>query len=69
MFTLINVDTVSLSNLNRQNYDMRDISKLKVDSLVNRLLNINSDITVKCYNKYLTEENMFDIDKNVIGYW
>src|SRR5690349_19847852 len=45
-FVLIDSDSVELSNLNRQNYQLSDLGSFKVDALEKKLMNINPDIQV-----------------------
>ena len=63
--TLIDGDKVELSNLNRQNYRQQDVGVDKTEALENRLLNINSEVSIKTYNKYLTCSN---IEEVLVGY-
>lgn len=45
--TLVDFDTVEISNLNRQLlYDMKDAGKLKVEALKDKLLKINPDVDI-----------------------
>ena len=56
--TLIDGDTVDISNINRQicaTYST--LNKPKVDILKKRVSDINPDITVITHNEFLTEEN------------
>lgn len=48
--TIIDGDVVELSNLNRQNYTEKDISKPKVEALKERLLAINSEAKITIHN-------------------
>lgn len=67
-------DTVSESNLNRQNYIYTDISKSKAIATKNRLKHINPDATIKVVNKFMTESSMkelipkYDIVVNTIDF-
>lgn len=56
--TLIDGDTIELSNLNRQNYTEPDIDKYKAETIYNRLKAINSKANIQCHNCFLTEENV-----------
>ena len=56
--TIIDGDVVELSNLNRQNYTEKDISKPKVEALKERLLAINSEAKITIHNCFLTPENV-----------
>jgi len=74
--TIIDGDTVELTNLNRQNYVESDISKSKAESLKKRLLEINSDANIIAIDKFITEENIemlfqqhkFDIAINALDF-
>tara|TARA_B100001113_G_scaffold77431_1_gene60627 strand:- start:2585 stop:3352 length:768 start_codon:yes stop_codon:yes gene_type:complete len=58
---LVDDDSVSLSNLNRQVlYTENDISKKKVIAAKERLLNLNSDINIKTYSGEVNTQ--FDIE-------
>lgn len=56
--TLIDGDVVEQTNLNRQNYTEKDVSKYKVDSIKERLLSINSHAKITTHNCFLTPENV-----------
>lgn len=56
--TIIDGDKVELSNLNRQNYSENDLGKYKAESLVQRLLTINSQASIKCQTVFLSKENV-----------
>lgn len=56
--TIIDGDSVSLTNLNRQNYTENQISKSKVTSIRERLLSINPEAKIEAINIYLTRENV-----------
>ena len=59
---IIDNDIVSLSNLQRQIlYSENDLGKAKVEIAKQKLLALNSDIIVDCYNTRLTNENAADI--------
>lgn len=63
---LIDNDTVSLSNLNRQIIATHDtIGKLKVEVMKERLLSINKEVEVECINTFLlkNEDNIIDFAK------
>lgn len=62
--TIIDGDVVELSNLNRQNYTEKDISKPKVEALKERLLSINSEAKITVHNCFLTPENVEDYITN-----
>lgn len=56
--TIVDGDRVELSNLNRQNYTEKDISKPKVKALKERLLSINSNAKITVYNCFITPKNI-----------
>lgn len=63
---LIDADTVSLSNINRQIIALHStVGKYKVDAARERVLDINPDAAVNTYNIFFTEENrsLFDFSK------
>ncbi|BBE17816.1 sulfur carrier protein adenylyltransferase ThiF [Aquipluma nitroreducens] len=72
---IIDGDKVELSNLNRQNYIRTDIGKFKVESLKERLLQINQDARIEAITEFLTKENItgyldkgFDVAINTIDF-
>jgi molybdopterin/thiamine biosynthesis adenylyltransferase len=56
--TLIDGDTVDISNLNRQNYSAGDIQNAKSHSLQSRLLSINQGAEIESKNIFLDNENI-----------
>lgn len=56
--TLVDGDSVELSNLNRQNYINDDIDKLKADRLYERLKDINPDANIRVIPEFITEDNL-----------
>lgn len=63
---IIDSDTVSLSNINRQLVALHStVGKLKVDVLKNRLLDINPDLKIKTYPIFydLNTKEQFDLSK------
>ncbi|MCH5597957.1 HesA/MoeB/ThiF family protein [Niabella ginsengisoli] len=56
--TIIDGDTVELSNLNRQNYDEADIDDNKAVALFKRLQAINSQAAIEVIPHYLTADNL-----------
>lgn len=54
---LIDGDTVSRHNLNRQDFEDQDVGALKVDALARRLRAINPALTVETHADLLTEDN------------
>lgn len=73
--SIIDGDKVELSNLNRQNYVHTDIGKFKVESLKDRLLQINQEARIDAIPKFLTVDNIvgyldkgFDVAINTIDF-
>jgi tRNA A37 threonylcarbamoyladenosine dehydratase len=67
--TVVDNDTFSLSNLNRQLLSNRsNIGNSKVKEAYLRAININPDINVEYYETFLTEANINDIDFTYIDY-
>lgn len=58
--TLIDGDTVDLSNLNRQNYTLNHLKNFKSGSLRDRLLSINSNAEIDTKNIFLRADNIAD---------
>lgn len=56
--TIIDGDVVELSNLNRQNYEEKDVLTPKVEALKERLVSINSNAKIVTHNCFLTPENI-----------
>lgn len=56
--TIIDGDQVELTNLNRQNYEVADVTIDKTEALKKRLLAINPQANIKAYNTFITEENI-----------
>lgn len=55
---ILDGDTVSLSNLNRQIlYGAADIGKPKAECAAKRLSYLNDEITIRALNQWITEEN------------
>ena len=62
-FTLIDNDTISITNLNRQIIVTKEtIGRKKVDVMKDRILSINENATVNCYDIFFlnNEENLID---------
>ena len=62
-FTLIDNDTISITNLNRQIIATKEtIGRKKVDVMKDRILSINENATVNCYDIFFlnNEENLID---------
>jgi molybdopterin/thiamine biosynthesis adenylyltransferase len=51
-------DSVSLSNLNRQNYTTENLGKNKASELKKRLNLINPNANIQCIPRFLTEEDL-----------
>jgi molybdopterin/thiamine biosynthesis adenylyltransferase len=62
--TIIDGDVVELTNLNRQNYIEKDISKSKVEAIKERLLSINSEAKITTHHCFLTPNNINDYIKD-----
>lgn len=72
---IVDGDKVELSNLNRQNYVRTDIGKFKVESLKDRLLQINPGACIVAIPEFLTVNNIggyldkgFDVAINTIDF-
>lgn len=63
--TIIDGDQVEISNLNRQNYTIQDISIDKTQAIKNRLKSINENANITVHNCFLDTEN---IEKFVDGH-
>ena len=55
---LVDFDKVDISNLNRQEYDIRHLGKLKTEALAERLLEINPYLTLCVDTVRVTPENV-----------
>lgn len=60
-FILIDGDTISQTNLNRQFYNVEDIGAKKVDALKNHILKINPDARVETIPENLSSDNIAGI--------
>lgn len=66
---LIDNDTVSISNINRQIIALNStIGKYKVDVMKDRVLDINPECEVTTYNKFFTPENSSEFDFSKYDY-
>ena len=66
---LIDNDTVSISNLNRQIlYTERDLGKLKTLVAKNRIEELNGDIQVNTYTERITDKNILEIHNIISQY-
>lgn len=62
--TIVDGDTVELSNMNRQNYIDSDFGKSKAISLKRRLLYINPNANIEIIDQFITDENIHEIIGN-----
>ena len=58
---LVDFDRVEISNLNRQQYDVDDLGRLKTEALRERLLRINPYVTVNIHTVRVDSTNAADI--------
>ncbi|MCK5808601.1 sulfur carrier protein ThiS adenylyltransferase ThiF [bacterium] len=63
--TLVDFDTVELSNLNRQHYFQRDIGLAKVDALKNHLYAINPSVTLVTHNLKIDKDTITELFSSV----
>ena len=59
--TIVDGDIVDESNLNRQNYRMKDIGKTKAEVLKEHLLSINPNARVTAVNSFIDECNVEEL--------
>jgi len=66
---IVDFDIVEEKNLNRQNFIIDDIGKLKIDSIEKRLKEIDNDINIEKYkeinNKIFNRDIIFDCTDNI----
>ena len=64
--TLVDYDTIALSNINRQIHTLTStVEKKKIQTMAERCRDINPDIKLNLINDFITLDNMFDIlDRN-----
>lgn len=68
-FTLVDNDTVSESNINRQIIASHStIGRLKTEVMKERILDINPDADIKVYNMFYLPENADEIDLSKYSY-
>ncbi len=68
-FTLVDNDTVALSNLNRQIIATLDtVGRLKTEVMKERILSINPEATITCYPMFYLPENAGEIDFTAFDY-
>ncbi len=66
---IVDNDTVSLTNINRQIIATREtVGKLKVEVMEERLKSINPDCTVNKYNMFVLPENINEFDFSAYTY-
>ena len=63
-FEILDFDKIDPSNLNRQQYNFKEIGKDKVKTLRSKLLKINPNIRVKTFNTKWSKENAKKYFKN-----
>jgi tRNA A37 threonylcarbamoyladenosine dehydratase len=67
--TIVDNDTVSITNLNRQIIATSDvIGRLKVEVMKERILNINPNCVVNTYNLFIDEDNIDSLDYQSVTY-
>ncbi|MGL5507778.1 MAG: sulfur carrier protein ThiS adenylyltransferase ThiF, partial [Paraclostridium sp.] len=65
--TLVDFDIVEPSNLNRQQYFIKDIGKYKTEALKNTIESINPFISINSINKLINSSNIIDFsDADII---
>ena len=66
---IVDADTVSLSNINRQIIALHStVGQKKVDVMKSRIFDINESIVVNAYDKFITPENLNEIDLKKYDY-
>ncbi len=66
---IIDNDTVSESNINRQIIALSStVGKLKTEAMEKRLLDINPEAKISCINKFVLPENIDEFDFSVYDY-
>ncbi|MFH0952583.1 MAG: ThiF family adenylyltransferase [Patescibacteria group bacterium] len=63
-FILVDGDTVSYDNLNRQGYDINDVGKFKVEVLKKNILEINPKSKVNVVKKYIKKNDVPTLIEN-----
>lgn len=67
--SIIDNDTVSLTNLNRQIIALEtNVGEYKIDVLKERILAINTNCEVICYNQFITDKNINEINYDGVNY-
>jgi len=68
-FTLVDNDTIDITNLNRQLMaNLNNIGNYKTDEIEKRILSINENANVIKINKFITKDNINELFKNKIDY-
>ena len=66
---LIDNDTVSESNINRQIIALTStVGQLKTEVMKKRLLDINPEAEIRCINKFVLPENIYEFDFSAYSY-
>ncbi len=66
---LVDADTVSLSNINRQIIALHStVGQKKVDVMKSRIFDINPQIKVNAYDMFVTKENLCELDLKSYDY-
>lgn len=66
---VIDNDTVSVSNINRQIIALEStVGRLKTEVMRERILDINSEANINCINKFVLPENIDEFDFTVYDY-
>ena len=67
--SIIDNDTVNITNLNRQIIALEtNVGKKKVEVLKERILAINPSCEVVCYDAFITDKNIVDINFDGVSY-
>lgn len=61
---LVDFDNVDISNINRQQYSIKDIGRYKTEALAEKIRDVNPIINIKTKNIMVTEENAFNVFKD-----
>lgn len=64
-FVIADKDVVDLSNLNRQNYNLADINKLKTMATIEKIKSLDPYIKITYYHECITQQNLEKYYKNV----
>lgn len=67
--SIIDNDTVNITNLNRQIIALEtNVGKYKVDVLKERILAINPNCEVVCYNQFITDKKINELEYDGVNY-